>query len=483
MAFQDSTSGDFATLGLHTRLVENLRREGVRQPRDVQSQVIPAVLEGRDVLAIAATGSGKTVAWAAPAAELLLRDKPAKGTRMSANERLRCIAVVPTRELSEQIGAVIGSLIRDSVLRSTAVWGKVSMGPQKKAIAAGVDILVGTPGRIRELIEADHLDPSGTNILVVDEADRLLDMGFRPQLKWLVARMPRRQQTVLCSATMPKDVEALASEMQHSAIRLEVHPNTIAVEHVDQHVVKVHPKDRVELLLHLLSEQKLKRTLIFCRTRRRTGWVSTALRRNGITVGQLHGDRSQAQRRQALAAFIDGDLDVLVATDVASRGLHIPGVRHVVNYDLPNNAEDLVHRAGRAAHGIKVAGTAWTFIWGEELALWKPMSKAVGIDVRPESVEGFVGPATQAAKTKKKARDEQVNEGDDDRRGKDARGSKGKRGGGQGKRDREPGWMRDALHGPNAGGKRRVGPGRRRAASSKINPQDKPGRGIVRPKD
>ena len=247
------------------------------------------------------------------------------------------------------------------------------------------------------------------------------------------------------------------------------------VEHVDHHVVKVHPKDRVELLLHLLAKRQLKRTLIFCRTRRRTGWVSTALRRNGITVGQLHGDRSQAQRRRALAAFSEGDLDVLVATDVASRGLHIPGVRHVVNYDLPNSAEDLVHRAGRAAHGIRVPGSAWTFIWGEDLGPWKTIYKAAGIDVRPEQVDGFEGPATTAAKRKQHTRDEALGVDDDDGR------SKGKRRGG--KRDKEPGWMRDALHGSRAGGKRRVGPGRRKAASAKINPQDKPGRGIVRPKD
>lgn len=470
MTFQDPTPREFSALGLHQRLIDNLCRDGVRRPRDVQDQVIPAVLEGRDVLAIAATGSGKTIAWAAPAAELLLRDKPAKGTRMAPGERLRCIAVVPTRELAEQVGAVIAGLIRDSVLRSTAVWGKVSMGPQKRAIEAGIDLLVGTPGRIRELIEAGALDPSAAGILVVDEADRLLDMGFRPQLKWLVARMPRRQQTVLCSATMPKDVESLAEQIQQGAIRLEVHPNTVVVEHVDHHVVKVHPKDRVELLLHLLAKRRLKRTLIFCRTRRRTGWVSTALRRNGITVGQLHGDRSQAQRRRALAAFGEGDLDVLVATDVASRGLHIPGVRHVVNYDLPNGAEDLVHRAGRAAHGTRVSGSAWTFIWGEDSNPWKQMSTAAGIDVQPERVDGFEGAATKAAVGKKRSRDATLGTDRDDRRTK-------------GKRDKEPGWMRDALYGRRAGGKRRVGPGRRKAASAKINPQDKPGRGIVRPKD
>jgi len=468
---------EFEQLGLCERLVDNLKRDKIRQPRDVQAQVIPAVLEGRDVLALAATGSGKTIAWAAPIAEALLRDKPAKGERLSPQQRLRCIAVVPTRELAEQIGDVVKSLIRDCVLRSTAVWGKVSLGPQKKAIEPGVDIVVGTPGRLRELIEADIIDPASVKTLVIDEADRLLDMGFRPQLKWLISRLPRCEQRVLCSATMPKEVEALADDILKSAIRLEVHPNTTAVDHVEQHVVIAHPRDRVSLLLHLMKAGKVKRAIVFCRTRRRTGWVATALRRNGMTVGQIHGDRSQAQRRRALGAFVDGDLDVLVATDVASRGLHIEGVRHVVNYDLPNDTEDLVHRVGRAAHGVKQKGTAWTFIWADEQPAWKQMAKPAGISARPEEVDGFVPEAAP----EKKRRDEKSTK-DFDRKPNDR-----KTGAGKGKPrkdgDREPGWMRDAVHGKRSGGKKRVGPGRRKAASRPINPQDKPGRGIVRGKD
>lgn len=458
MTSHDSSSGGFADLGLHPRLVENLKREGIRRPRDVQAQVVPAVLEGRDVLALASTGSGKTLAWALPVGQMLLADKPAEGTRMTPAQRLRCIALVPTRELAEQVGAVVAAVIRDTVLRSTAVWGKVSMGQQAQAIERGVDILTGTPGRLRELVEAGALAPSDVGMLVVDEADRLLDMGFRPQLKWLVDRMPRREQTILCTATMPGEVESLAQHLLKGAIRLEVHPNTVAVGHVEHRVVQMHPGDRIDLLLHLLAAGTLKRTLIFCRTRRRTGWVATALRRNGITVGQLHGDRSQAQRRRALASFAEGDLDVLVATDVASRGLHIPGVRHVVNYDLPNGAEDLVHRAGRAAHGSKARGSAWTFIWGDDIPSWKQMAAAAGVEARPKPVERFTPSA---------ARDRKAG---GDRRQPASEG-------------RTPGWMRDALHGKRSGGKRRVGPGRRKAASAKINPKDKPGRGIVSPED
>ncbi|MCH2138957.1 MAG: DEAD/DEAH box helicase [Phycisphaerales bacterium] len=462
-----TSSDEFRTLGLGDRLIDNLGRSRIRRPRDVQAQVIPAVLEGRDVLAIAATGSGKTLAWAAPVAQALLDDKPAKGQRLSPHQRLRCIVVVPTRELAEQIGGVVKDLIRDCVLRSTAVWGKVSLGPQRDAITPGVDVLVGTPGRLRELIEADVIDPASVKTLVVDEADRLLDMGFRPQLLWLTKRLPRCEQRILATATMPKDVEALAGELLKAPIRLEVHPNTVAVDHVQQHVVMAHPRDRVNLLLHLMHSGTLKRAIVFCRTRRRTGWVATALRRNGITVGQLHGDRSQAQRRRALAAFANGDLDVLVATDVASRGLHIEGARHVVNYDLPNSSEDLVHRAGRAAHGVKQRGSAWTFIWAQEQGEWKTMARAAGVKAKPETVPGFV---PEAASERKKDRKPDGKVGQ--RRSGKPRGDGG---------EREPGWLRDAMYGKRSGGKKRVGPGRRRAASRPIKPKDKPGRGIVRP--
>ncbi|MCH2135148.1 MAG: DEAD/DEAH box helicase [Phycisphaerales bacterium] len=471
MTLDDSTRSGFSELGIGPRLIDNLRREGVRRPRDVQAQVIPAILEGRDVLALASTGSGKTLAWAVPIAQQLLEDKPAKGTRMSPTERLRCIALVPTRELAEQVGKVVAGLIRDTVLRSTAVWGKVSMGQQAEAIERGVDILVGTPGRLRELVEAGVLDPSEAGVFVVDEADRLLDMGFRPQIRWLVERLPRRSRTLLLSATMPAEVESLAQDLLKGAIRLEVHPNTHAVGHVRHHMVEVHPGDRVDLLLHLISAGQLRKALIFCRTRRRTGWVATALRRNGVTVGQLHGDRSQAQRRRALAAFAEGDLDVLVATDVASRGLHIPGVRHVVNYDLPNGAEDLVHRSGRAAHGSKAPGVAWTFIAEGERGDWRKMASDARVVARPESVEGFKPAGRPVGAKAKRAGSSST-----------ARASKGKSKRG-GDTERLPGWLQDELKGKRAGGKRRVGPGRRKSASSRVNPKDKPGRGIVRPEE
>jgi ATP-dependent RNA helicase RhlE len=470
-------------------LVDNLARDHIRRPRDVQVQVIPAVLEGRDVLAIASTGSGKTIAWGAPMAELLLRDKPDKGSRMTPADRLRCMAIVPTRELSEQVGTVIKDLIRDTVLRSTAVWGKVSLGPQVKRIEPGIDILTGTPGRLRELIEVGAINPASIRMLVIDEADRMLDMGFRPQVSWLIRRLVRREQTVLCSATMPREVEGLADDLLQGAIRLEVDPNTVAVDHVTQHLVLAHPGDRVDLLLHLLKKGTLRRTLVFCRTRRRTGWVATALRRNGITVGQLHGDRSQAQRRRALAAFSEGDLDVLVATDVASRGLHIPGVRHVVNYDLPNGTEDLVHRVGRAAHGERNRGQAWTFIAVGEQKDWRHMSRPAGIQAEPEDVDGFVPvgpPVTAKGKAKDRAQAKDRAKGKDGVKGK--AGAKGKAGD-QAERTakdakgkgRDPGWMRDAMFGKGSGGKRRVGPGRRKAASRPIKAADRPGRGIITP--
>ena len=233
----------------------------------------------------------------------------------------------------------------------------------------------------------------------------------------------------------------LADEHMRGPVRIETHPHTTAVEHVEQHATLVHPRDRVDLLLHLRSEAGGGRMLVFCRTRRRTGWVAAALARHGVKTGQLHGDRSQAQRRRALQGFASGDLDVLVATDVGSRGLHIEGVGLVVNYDLPNTTEDLVHRAGRASHGTRKAAHAWTFLGERDLDTWYGLAPAAGVHTDPQSVPGFM-PAHEPTK--------------------------------RGRRRRDP----ESRHET----RRRPGPGRRKRASRPIDPDQKPGRGVRRPR-
>lgn len=433
-SFQNEDS--FAALGLAHFVVETLTTMGCHQPRAVQAQVIPAALEGRDVVALAETGSGKTLAFLAPVVQRLLDDRPPKGRRLTSSERMRGLVICPTRELADQVGAVADQLTRGTVLRSAVAVGSSPMAPQVAQLQKGVDLLIGTPGRLQELIQDEVLDLSHINCLVLDEADRMLDMGFAPQVGRIMQRLPAGRQTILATATMPQEVEQLARTYLRKPIRIETHPHTVAVDHVQQHVVMAHPHDRVDLLLTLLGDQNT-RTLVFCRTRRRTAWVAAALARHGIRTGQLHADRSQAQRRRALEGLRSGTIDVLVSTDIASRGLHIEGVMRVVNYDLPHSAEDFVHRVGRAAHGMQTSGEAWSFIWTRELDGWYRLSALAGVTAHPEKVEGFV-PTAGAVRSKAPL---------------------------------------DGVR-PKSGRGRRPGPGRRKRASRPIAPDQRPGRGV-----
>jgi len=285
------------------------------------------------------------------------------------------------------------------------------------------------------------MEPRHITMVAIDEADRMFDMGFAPQVSAILERLPTTRQTMLLSATMPDTVQALTNRHLDDPVRIDTHHGAAAVEHVRHRVTLVHPGDRVDLLLHLHRDGEAGRMLIFCRTRRRTGWVAAALARHGVRVGQLHGDRSQAQRRRALKAFASGELDVLVATDVGSRGLHIQGVRTVVNYDMPGSAEDLIHRSGRASHGSRHPGTAWTLLGERDLDAWYEVSPAAGVTQDPESVPGFSGAKAAARSSGPRA----------------------------GKRRHET--------------KHRPGPGRRKRASRPIDPRDRPGSGVVRRDD
>jgi ATP-dependent RNA helicase RhlE len=431
----------FQTVGIGSILAETMARQGIKRPRPVQTQVIPEVLAGRDIVSLAETGSGKTLAFLAPVLQRILDDRPAKGARMTSRQRLRALVICPTRELADQTGLVADGLLRGSVLRAGVAVGSVAISPIREMLLKGVDLLVVTPGRLLELLEEGSIDGEAVQMLVIDEADRMFDMGFAPQVSRILDRVSARRQLLLFSATMPKDVLDLADQHLRGAVRIETHPHTMVVEHVKQHVVMVHPRDRVDLLLHLQKQASGGRMLIFCRTRRRTGWVAAALARHALKTGQLHADRSQAQRRRALEAFRGGELDVLVATDVGSRGLHIEGVAIVVNYDLPNTTEDLVHRAGRAAHGTRKSGHAWTFIGERELDTWYKLAPAAGVRVDPERVAGFT-PTSQPKKPSQTRRDE------------------------------------SAPHET----RKRPGPGRRKRASRPIGSDQKPGRGVRKPR-
>ena len=395
----------FDSFTLHPILTRNLTLMGYQTPTPIQAQAMGPALQGRDVIGLAQTGTGKTAAFIVPIAHHLISHKPPQrqGRSIEPITRLRALILCPTRELAGQVADEAAAIVQGSVLRVACAYGKVAITPQVQAIARGVDILVATPGRIRELLDLGAVSFSNVQLVVIDEADRMLDMGFLPQIKAILQAVPAERQTLLFTATMPREVEELAQQFLRDPLRLEVGKHTTPVQHVRQHLVPVHDRDKVGLILHLLNGSHRRGVLIFCNTRRRVGWVGTALERNNVKVGMLHGDRSQAQRQKALDRFANNELHVLVATDVAARGLHIPAVRTVINYDLPNAPEEYVHRIGRAAHGeplkaslpanprksVASAGEAFTFLSPKERLRWRSICDTAGVQVFAETIEGF----------------------------------------------------------------------------------------------
>ena len=379
----------FEPFGTDALLLPRLVKRGIEQPTAVQAGTLAAAHEGRDVLAVAPTGSGKTLAFLLPIAKRLRAEPPPRPRNGPADpmHRLRAVVLAPTRELAQQIAREAEWLFGGTVLRVACAYGKSAIGPQKSELRQGVDLLVATPGRLRELLEADACSLAWLRMLVVDEADRMLDMGFLPQVKAIADRSPSERQTLLYTATLPKRVEELARELVREPLRFGERLTAARAEPV---AFAAADALKTPLLLELLKEASRTGVLVFVRTRRRAGWVAQALHRNGVSVGSLHGDRSQKQREAALDGVATGRLRVLVATDVAARGLHVPALRCVVNYDLPLVDQDLVHRLGRAGHGDAGFAEAFAFVDPSEQDRWKRLAKACDLDPRlkqaPEAV-------------------------------------------------------------------------------------------------
>ncbi len=385
----------FSELGLSRIIIENLTAMGYRQPRAIQAQVIRPILDGRDLIGLAQTGTGKTCAFIAPIAHQLLEHRPAvKGQRTDPKSRLRALVICPTRELAQQVERETAAIIRGSVLRSAVAFGKVGLNPQAGAIR-GSDILIATPGRVLELLDAGLIALDHIRHVAIDEADRMLDIGFLPQVANILERTPRDRQTLLFTATMPEPIEQLAQRFLNHPVRIEVGQHTTTVDHVRQHLLSVMQKQKLPLLIKLIKDDKRRGVLVFCRTRRRVGWVGAALQRHDLKVGMIHGDRTQAQRQRALTQFADGTLDVLVATDVASRGLHIDKVRYVFNYDLPNQSEDYVHRIGRAGHGGGF-GEAFTLLDPRDRTEWRDIERTCSVSLQARTIDGFDDQPTHA---------------------------------------------------------------------------------------
>ncbi|MGD9784211.1 MAG: DEAD/DEAH box helicase [Hyphomicrobiaceae bacterium] len=335
---------EFSTLGLAAPLVETLTREGYTVPTPIQTQAIPSVLAGADVLGIAQTGTGKTAAFALPILQRLANDR-----RPAPRKGCRVLVLSPTRELATQIADSFRRYGRSFDLRVATVFGGVGHGPQIQALSRGVDVLVATPGRLLDHIGARAAVLSGTEILVLDEVDQMLDLGFVKPIRRIVGEIGARRQNLFFSATLPREIAALADEFLRNPVKVSVTPVSTTAERVSQRIVHVEANRKRALLAELLADAAMSRTLVFTRTKRGADRVAKYLDERGISVAAIHGNKSQNQRQNALESFRKAKIRVLVATDIAARGIDVDLVTHVINFELPEVPEAYVHRIGRTA--------------------------------------------------------------------------------------------------------------------------------------
>jgi ATP-dependent RNA helicase RhlE len=358
----------FEQLGLDPMLLRAVRALGYESPTPIQREGIPPILAGRDVIGTAQTGSGKTAAFLLPILQRI-HGQPTGRTRV--------LVLTPTRELAAQIEEALHDLARGSRIRGKAVYGGVGMGPQEDALRGGVDVVVATPGRLLDHMGRRNVDFRGLQVLVLDEADRMLDMGFLPDVRRIVDALPRERQTLLFSATMPPEVEGLARGIQRNPLRISVSPPhrpPAAIRHeafpVPQHL-------KTPLLMRLLGREDMMSVLVFVRTKRRADRVARQVEQAGLSVARIHGDRSQSQREAALGGFREGRHQILIATDVAARGIDVLGITHVINYDVPMVATDYVHRVGRTAR-MEAEGEAITLVAQEEEGDFRSIERTLG---------------------------------------------------------------------------------------------------------
>jgi ATP-dependent RNA helicase RhlE len=362
----------FAELLLNPKLLEALSREGYTSPTPIQAQAIPQLLEGRDLLGLAQTGTGKTAAFLLPILHRLAANR-----RPAAPRCANVLILAPTRELASQIDQSIAAYGRNLGMTHTVVFGGVSQFHQVAAMRRGVDFLVATPGRLLDLVNQGHIDLSKTKVLVLDEADHMLDMGFVKPIRQTVALMPTDRQTLLFSATMPEAIAALASSLLRNPARVEVTPPATMVEKIGQSVMFTDAKDKLTLLKMLVKPAEVSRAIIFTLTKNTANKVAEALTLAGSPAEAIHGNKSQGQRERALAGFKSGAVRVLVATDIASRGIDVDDISHVFNYDLPNIAESYVHRIGRTARAGR-EGLAVTLCEPEHRAWLHAIERTIG---------------------------------------------------------------------------------------------------------
>jgi ATP-dependent RNA helicase RhlE len=371
----------FRALGLDPRVLQAVREAGYTEPTPIQSAAIPQVLAGHDLIGIAQTGTGKTAAFTLPILTLL-------AARPAARRGIRALVIAPTRELVAQIEENARAHAKHLPLRVAAIFGGVGERPQINALREGVDMVVATPGRLLDLMGQGHVDFSALQFLVLDEGDRMLDMGFLPSIREIVRTLPQRRQTLLFCATMSEEIEALTHQFQRAPKTVQIGRRANPAETVTQLVYEVPQHLKMNLLIHLLRDRSLNMVLLFSRTKHGADKITRKLEQQGIRTATLHANRSQNQRLRALRDFKSGSARVLVATDIAARGIDVEGISHVVNYDFPRHAEDYVHRIGRTGRAHAV-GDAISFATPEDQSALRSLERFIGRGLLRKLADGF----------------------------------------------------------------------------------------------
>jgi ATP-dependent RNA helicase RhlE len=420
---RDPATGGFRSLGLHPDLLRAIGDMGFTDPTPIQEQAVPPGIEGRDLLGCAMTGSGKTAAFLLPILQRLREgagaaghapgprrgDSRGRGTGHNGNGTgpghpgaggrggprgtTRALILTPTRELAAQVDEERRALSRHARLTGAAVFGGVSPGPQEEAFRQGVDIIVATPGRLLDHMQYDYARLGGIEVLVLDEADRMLDMGFLPDIRRILGKLPRPtreapRQTFLFSATIPKPIAELSRELLRDPVRIDVERRQAPATGITQALFPVPAKRKPDLLIELLRRGEVGNVIAFCRTKHRANRLWQKLEREGIPTARIHGNRSQSQRTKALEGFRDGRFRVLAATDIVARGIDVEALDHVVNFDVPNVAEDYIHRVGRTARA-GATGEAYTFVSPDEEDDVRSIERAVGHALPRRTLDGF----------------------------------------------------------------------------------------------
>jgi len=373
---------DFQALGLSEPLLRAVSAEGYTTPTPVQEQSIPPLLAGRDVLGVAQTGTGKTAAFALPVLQIMSRNRP-QGKR-----KIRALVLSPTRELAAQIDERFDAYSEHLDIRHKVIFGGVNQNPQVRALQKGLDILVATPGRLLDLINQGHIDITHVEFFVLDEADRMLDMGFIHDIKKVLKLLPKRRQNLLFSATMPSSIANLAGSFLHDAIKVDITPEEVTVDRIDQKIMFLRKADKRRLLVKIIKQERVGCGIVFTRTKHGANRLVKQLDQSGISAAAIHGNKSQGARTKALAGFKSGSIPILVATDIASRGIDVDGVTHVFNYDLPNEPESYVHRIGRTARAGKT-GVAYGFCDDTESGYLVGIQQLIGKEIPVDSSHEF----------------------------------------------------------------------------------------------